>query len=145
MQKSVLDIGNCSPDHHSICRMLERSFEVVVHRADQLSDALETLKKVRPDLVLVNRKLDIDYSDGMEVIRHFRSTEELQSIPIMLVTNYPDHQQQAVAMGALYGFGKLELSSPETLKKLEIPLGPSKLVGGPRNWHSGPSNIPASN
>ncbi len=127
MPKSVVDVGNCSPDHNSIRRMLERSFDVVIHRTDQLSDTLELLKSVQPNLVLVNRKLDIDYSDGMDIIRHFRSSPDLQSIPIMLVTNYPDHQQQAVALGALYGFGKLELNSPETLQRLEIPLGPSKM------------------
>ena len=41
-----------------------------------------------------------------------------RSIPVMLVTNYPEHQQQAIAAGAEPGFGKAELASPATLAKL---------------------------
>jgi hypothetical protein len=36
----------------------------------------------------------------------------------MLVTNYPEHQAQAMAEGAEPGFGKLSLDSQETREKL---------------------------
>lgn len=127
MTLTVIDVGNCDPDHAALSRMLKSHFQVEVLRAHQLADALEMVAKSPPDLVLVNRKLDIDYSDGMEIIKHFKATPELQSIPIMLVTNYPDHQQAAVAEGALYGFGKLEYNSPTTLQRLEGALGAPKL------------------
>jgi hypothetical protein len=32
----------------------------------------------------------------------------------MLVTNYSEHQDAAVAAGAIRGFGKLEFGKPET-------------------------------
>jgi hypothetical protein len=40
----------------------------------------------------------------------------------MLVTNYPQHQAEAVAAGAVRGFGKLEYGDPATLEKLRAVL-----------------------
>ena len=51
------------------------------------------------DLVLVNRKLDIDYSDGTEVIRTLKGDSKTADVPLMLVTNYPEHQEAAIAAG----------------------------------------------
>ncbi len=67
---------------------------------------------------MVNRKLDIDYTDGLEIIRQIKADPQLAAVPCMLVTNYAEHQQAAVAAGAEPGFGKLELGSPETRAKL---------------------------
>jgi hypothetical protein len=36
----------------------------------------------------------------------------------MLVSNYPEYQEQAVGAGAAMGFGKAELRSPATLARL---------------------------
>jgi hypothetical protein len=41
----------------------------------------------------------------------------------MLVTNYPEHQQEAVAAGAEPGFGKAELGQLATRDKLSRFLG----------------------
>jgi CheY-like chemotaxis protein len=111
--KTVLDVGNCGPDHSAISAMLRKHFDV------------EILERQPVDLILINRKLDIDYSDGMEILRQIKRSEALQHIPVMLITNYAEHQQQAVAQGALRGFGKLELSSPETIERLGLILGPT--------------------
>jgi hypothetical protein len=48
----------------------------------------------------------------------------------MLITNYAEHQQQAIAAGAILGFGKLELNAPETLKRLEAVLRPVDATSG---------------
>ena len=118
MTKQVLDIGNCVPDHTAISAALKKHFAVKIFSADQASDALEILRREKIDLVLVNRKLDIDYSDGVEVIRVIKSEPEWVSIPTMLVTNHDEYQQAAVAIGAEYGFGKLSLHEPATQKRL---------------------------
>jgi two-component system chemotaxis response regulator CheY len=118
MTKSVLDIGNCDPDHFAIKKMLLDCFDVEVFRAAQLSDAQNWLDSRTIDLILINRKLDIDYSDGIEVLKVLKSREETKPIPVMLITNYPEHQEAAVAAGGEYGFGKLELNSPATLERL---------------------------
>ena len=118
MTKSVLDIGNCGPDHTSISRMLKQHFSVDITQADQSVDALEKLRQKKFDLILVNRKLDCDYSDGLEVIKAIKAVPEFSGIPAMLVTNHDNYQQDALAIGAEYGFGKLQLQDPATHEKL---------------------------
>jgi CheY-like chemotaxis protein len=118
MAKRVLDVGNCVPDHAAIRGMLERSFGADVVQADGPDDALAVLRKESFDLVLVNRKLDQDYSDGLEVIKAIKADVKLAPVPCMLVTNYPDQQQAAVAAGAEYGFGKKEVNNEQTRARL---------------------------
>lgn len=86
------------------------------------SDTLKALHDSQFDLVLINRKLDQDYTDGIEILKLIKSDEKISSIPVMLITNYPDHQDAAVALGALRGFGKLELDKPETFERLSAVL-----------------------
>lgn len=116
--KRVLDVGNCSPDHGAISAWLKRHFGAAVAQAHGPDDALAALRSGKFDLVLVNRKLDQDYSDGLEIIQQIKADPQLASIPCMLITNYPEHQATAVAAGAEPGFGKLSLSSPETIERL---------------------------
>jgi len=116
--KRVLDVGNCVPDHAAIRGLLEKQFRAQVVQTDGLDDALAALRKEPFDLVLVNRKLDQDYSDGLDVIRCIKADTELKSTPCMLITNYPDQQEVAVAAGAEYGFGKKSLYDKETHERL---------------------------
>jgi len=124
MAKRVLDVGNCVPDHAAIRGMFQRSFGAHVVQADGPDDALAALRKEPFDLVVVNRKLDQDYSEGLDVIKAIKADGKLASVPCMLITNYPDQQQTAVAAGAEYGFGKKELHSEETRARLARFLGP---------------------
>jgi response regulator RpfG family c-di-GMP phosphodiesterase len=123
MPLKVLDVGNCGPDHAAISRLLTSRFQAEVLQADQAADALQTIAQNPIALVLVNRKLDIDYSDGMEVIRAIKADPKGSQIPVMLVSNYPEAQQEAMAIGAIEGFGKLALQAPETVGRLERALG----------------------
>ena len=118
MKKTVLDVGNCNPDHGALDRMLTSRYDVVVLRAHQLSDALQLLGEESVDLILINRKLDIDYSDGVEILRYLKRESRFQKIPIMIITNHDDHQKAAVAEGAEYGIGKLQYSEPATHDRL---------------------------
>ena len=118
MPKRVLDVGQCGPDHSSIRSYLTRNFNCEVVQVDDGAGALAELKGGQFDLVLVNRKLDCDYSDGVEVIRALKADPDAASVPMMLVTNYPEHQEAAIAAGAIPGFGKLEFQKPETREKL---------------------------
>jgi CheY-like chemotaxis protein len=118
MTKHVLDVGSCPPDHAAIRELIESQFDAVVLQAHQATDAIAVLRQQPFDLVLVNRKLDLDYSDGMEVIRQIKGTPDVANVPVMLVTNYEDHQQQAMQAGAARGFGKLSLAAAATRKLL---------------------------
>jgi CheY-like chemotaxis protein len=123
MPKRVLDVGQCGPDHVAICNYLSRHFDCQIESADATHDALAKLKASKFDLVLVNRKLDIDYSDGIDVIRALKADPETAGVPVMLVTNYPQHQELAITAGAIRGFGKLAFGNPETRDKLATVLG----------------------
>ncbi len=93
-------------------------YDVVVLRSHQLSDALQVLSQQKVDLVVINRKLDIDYTDGVDILKHLKQHDDFKSIPTMIITNYPDQQLAAVAEGAEYGFGKLQYSDPSTHERL---------------------------
>ncbi len=118
MTKCVLDIGNCGPDHSSIRTMLANNFEVQLLQADATQDALAKLADNPVDLILVNRKLDVDYSDGTDVIAAIKADKRFKDIPIMLITNLEEHQAAAIALGAVPGFGKLALRAPATIQLL---------------------------
>jgi two-component system chemotaxis response regulator CheY len=98
--------------------LVQGTFGAEVVQADRLDDALAALRRESFDLVLINRKLDVDYSDGIEILRAIKTDSALTSTPVMLVTNYPEHQQAAVAAGAEPGFGKAELGLAATREKL---------------------------
>jgi CheY-like chemotaxis protein len=115
MPKRVLDVGQCGPDHATIRSFLARHFDCEIVQAHGPADALEQLRGRRFDLVLVNRKLDRDYSDGIEIIRLVKADPAIADVPMMLITNYPEHQTAAAAAGAVPGFGKLEFDQPETV------------------------------
>ncbi len=118
MTKIVLDIGNCNPDHSAIQRMFTSHYDVIVLRADELGDAMDVLRENKVDLIVINRKLDIDYSDGIEILRHLKRDAATRAIPAMIITNYPEQQLAAVSEGAEYGFGKLQYTEPSTHERL---------------------------
>jgi CheY-like chemotaxis protein len=117
MTKRVLDVGNCGPDYSSIKNFLTGHFDCELLQTNGLEDALAALRSGEFALVTVNRKLDQDYSDGLEIIKAIKADDQLKSVPVMLVTNFPEQQDAAVAIGAERGFGKLELNN-ETAEKL---------------------------
>lgn len=123
MPKRVVDVGNCVPDHQAIRSFVTRNFDAIVEAVDDAAGALAALRSGPADLVLVNRKLDIDSSDGLEVIRALRADPVASQVPVMLVTNYPEYQDEALALGAQRGFGKRDLKRAETAEMLRPWLG----------------------
>lgn len=120
--KRVLSIGQCGFDHGQISALLRREFGAETVAAATLSQAEQLLDRELPSLILVNRILDIDGGDGMEIVRSLCASEKSNGVPVMLVTNYPEYQAEAGALGAKPGFGKSELGRPETLDKLRAFL-----------------------
>lgn len=113
-----MSVGQCGPDHNVIRNFLEENFNCKVTRIDSTEEAVERLQAENFDLVLVNRKLDIDYSDGKILIKKISGHERLKSIPVMLISNDSTYQEDAIRSGAVAGFGKLEYGKSETKLKL---------------------------
>jgi CheY-like chemotaxis protein len=124
--KRVLSVGQCYADHGAIERTLQKHFAAEVIPAEDAEEALARLEAESFALVLVNRILDRDGSQGLDLIKRIQADEKLQSIPVMLVSNYEDNQQQAEASGARRGFGKGALGHPQMLARvrpfLEAPV-----------------------
>ncbi|TWU42909.1 PleD family two-component system response regulator [Novipirellula artificiosorum] len=119
MAKLLVDCGNCGPDFQSIRRMVSSRFKASVVQTHGLEDTLQVLRTRKVDLVTINRKLDRDYTDGLEVLAKIKADAEVGAVPVMLVTNYDEHQQSAMDVGGVLGFGKLSLEDEATRELLE--------------------------
>jgi CheY-like chemotaxis protein len=120
--RRVLSVGQCFADHSAISRTLQTQFGVEVVPAEDAEEALARLREEAFDLVLVNRILDRDGSQGLKLIEEMKADQETAQIPVMLVSNYEDSQQQAVAAGAVPGFGKSALGHPQMLSRMKSYL-----------------------
>ncbi|MFN3150511.1 response regulator [Bremerella sp.] len=123
MPKQVLDVGNCAYDHGSLKSLIERNFDAKVLQSHGPQDTLKMLRQQTFALVVINRKLDRDHSDGIDILHDLKADEQLKDIPVMMLSNYEDAQAAAEAAGAVPGFGKRDLGKETTLKKLEPFLG----------------------
>jgi two-component system chemotaxis response regulator CheY len=118
-----LSVGQCAFDHRAITRHLERTFGAEVFGADSFDEAIEAIRSEPFALVLVNRISDLDGAPGLDLIRRLKADPRLALVPVMLVSNYPDAQREAEALGALPGFGKSDLRAPGGTKPLQAVLG----------------------
>ncbi|MFO1022994.1 MAG: response regulator [Planctomycetales bacterium] len=121
--KKVLDVGQCGPDHSAIRHFLQTHFDVEIQRTSLPADTLAALRRQPFDLVLINRKLDEDYSDGLEILKAIKQDPDIGQTPVMLVTNYAEHQAESVAAGGEQGFGKNDLRHAKTAELLKPFLG----------------------
>lgn len=117
----VLDVGQCGFDHGNIARLLETRFGAAVDRAHSVAEAERMVASGGYDLVLVNRILDADGDEGIELVRRLRAG--VDGPPVMLVSNLADAQAAAVAAGAVPGFGKAQLADAGVVAVLEGYLG----------------------
>lgn len=120
--KTIMSVGQCNPDHSMLANFLTKNFECNIIRIDSTDEALSALQNQNVDLVLVNRKLDVDYTDGTILIEKMQKDTKLRKISIMLISNYPESQEEAVRLGAVRGFGKLEYHSEDTIKRVAKTL-----------------------
>ena len=119
----ILSVGQCSADHGSISRSLARSLDARVSGVDTASEALDALRAGPYDLVLVNRVGDLDGAPGLALIGALKADATLSAVPVMLVSNYPDAQAEAEALGAFKGFGKADLGTTKANDALRAALG----------------------
>jgi CheY-like chemotaxis protein len=116
--KQVLDVGNCDMDHRAIRELITDNFDASVARAHNRQEVLAAMRQHRFDLVLINRRLDQDNTEGIEILREIKADRQWRDIPVMLVTNLTEWHQKAVSVGGEPGFGKAKLQAPETLQIL---------------------------
>ncbi len=122
MSKKVVLVGHCGPDS-SYLRMAVASADrsLKVFMADD-ADELNSMLNAGVDLLLLNRELGwgFEESEGVEVIRQLRA--RFPQVKMMLVSNYPEAQAAAVAVGGVPGFGKREIGSPRVVEVIRSAL-----------------------
>ena len=87
--------------------MLEQNFDVDIDRVMFVEEALEKMHAARYDLVLVNRLIFEDGSDGSDLLRKAKADPSIASTPIMMISNYANAQAASRALGGQPGFGKM--------------------------------------
>jgi CheY-like chemotaxis protein len=118
MHRRVLLVGQCAMDFAGISRMLRSHFSVAVDGAETLDATRQQVQRQTYDLILVNRVLDADGTAGLEVVRALVENSGAPAAPVMLISNFPAFQQEAVEAGAVPGFGKQQLDDAETVDRL---------------------------
>ncbi len=115
-------VGHCGPDSYALRAAISGIVpnSQVIFAPDDHTLAAELPKT---QLLLINRRLDGDYAatTGVELIRSLAAAPHKPAL--MLVSNLPDAQQEAVAAGALPGFGKRQLYADETRRRILAALG----------------------
>ena len=105
----VLNVGQCGYDGGRIARHLKDRFQAQTVSVDTLDESLTSLRSGGYKLILINRLFDIDGTPGLDLIRAIKADPSLSDLPTMLISNYPEAQADAVALGALPGFGKADI------------------------------------
>lgn len=124
----VLSVGQCGYDSAQLAAFLTRDFGAEVLEADTAEEAIEALERVTVHLVLVNRVGDRDGASGLDLIRQIRARPALADLPLILVSNLADAQDQAVQAGACPGFGKSQLGTARAREAVAsaLAVGASK-------------------
>lgn len=115
--RSFILVGHCRPDVFMLKTAVSRA--VPDAQVEAINDEAALEEHLSSDSVLlVNRILDGRFSseDGVALIGQVSGREDP---PVsILISNYEDAQAEAVAVGALPGFGKTELYDGETAQIL---------------------------
>jgi two-component system chemotaxis response regulator CheY len=123
--KKVVLVGHCGADS-SYLRIAVASVQTGISVASvDDEESLAAALTAGAELILINRIIDWGFDDqaGVALIARLRRTHP--NVKTMLVSNYPDAQQAAIAGGALPGFGKREIGSAKVKELLRSALAES--------------------
>ena len=112
MSKTIVLVGHCGVDgpriQSALCSSISDCDVLRINDPNELESACEQ----GADLLLINREpLGFEGIEGVELIRTLR--ERYPDTKAMIVTDFPEVQEEAVAAGATPGFGKRDIDSPK--------------------------------
>jgi two-component system, chemotaxis family, chemotaxis protein CheY len=124
VSRTILLVGHCGPDSWALKTAISR---IVPGSSVELVNDERSLQASLPqaDLLLVNRILDGDFGMGQGATLISRLLQTGILARFMLISNYPEAQQEAVAAGAMPGFGKSEMYSAKATELIRAALGES--------------------
>ncbi len=119
-QIEIALVGHCGPDafalQSSVMGFVPGAVVHKVNTREELDAKMGDLS-----LLLVNRVLEEGFGtdSGIELIRGLGDGGP----PAMLITNFADSMSEAMGAGAVMGFGKSAMRSPEAERALKDALG----------------------
>lgn len=116
--KKVALVGHCGPDSF----LLVNAIRSAVPGAEVIKNTEEKdLWESGAELLLVNRVLDGFYSDekGLRIVEEAAS----KGVPAMIISNYTQAQEAAIAAGGVTGFGKTDVRSDKARTAIRSALG----------------------
>jgi DNA-binding NtrC family response regulator len=125
MANTVLSVGQCGYDDSRIAQVVRKALGMYVERAHSAEEARRLIAEKPYALVLVNRVFDAGGS-GIDLIGELKRNGV--ATPLMLVSDYADAQAKAIANGAVPGFGKSAIGSPDVVRTLQgaVPAAPAE-------------------
>lgn len=115
-------VGHCGFDQRPLQRAVDEALPGV--QVDAVNGIKRLSIYLRPDaLLLVNRVLDGRFTtaSGIELIAELARHNAPPRM--ILISNYPDAQARAKEAGALPGFGKSDLRTPDAVARLHAAAG----------------------
>ena len=109
----MLLVGHCSADGPQITKLLEANFDAKVDHARTFDATISAVSTKSYDLIIINRLLDETGESGLDLIATIKKKDKPPTM--MLVSNYPDAQEEAIKLGASPGFGKRNLNTRSTV------------------------------
>jgi CheY-like chemotaxis protein len=125
MSSTIILAGHCGPDSSYLRMTLSKAVKSA--RIISADDDAELMQALRggADLLLLNREMPYGFMDtqGVNMIPPLK--QAYPKLKIMLISNYSEAQEAAVAAGGLPGFGKREMGSARVTQLLRDALEPA--------------------
>jgi hypothetical protein len=112
MSKRILLVGHCGVDgprmQREICNFLDEADVLRINSDDDLTRAVDE----GADLLLINREpIGFEPKTGKDLVRELHG--RYPDTKLMLVSDYDDAQGEAEEAGAMPGFGKSIVGTPQ--------------------------------
>ena len=99
------------PDFLEFVRIVLESRDYEVHTAENASEGLAAMRRVKPDLVLLDVMMSYAL-DGLNVTRKMRGDPELREIPLILISAIVSQEESALFPTDEYLRADLCMSKP---------------------------------
>ena len=116
MGERIVLVGHCGVDaprlEAVVSRCLPKAEVMTVNSEERLQEICEE----GADLLLINRQLPYGFEseEGVELMQELSHMHP--DVKMMLVSDRPDAQEEAKDAGAIDGFGKADLGTPNKIK-----------------------------
>jgi two-component system, chemotaxis family, chemotaxis protein CheY len=123
MSKKIALVDHCGPDSSFLRMVIGQAAKGASILAADDDRELDSVVDAGVDLILFNRQLEYGFAQRSGAAVIARLKEKRPDLKMMLVSNYADAQAEAVANGALPGFGKREIGTPRVVELIKQALG----------------------